>query len=221
MYRLFLILMLFSSLIGRSEDSDIDKIFQQMEEKMNRMMEGFGPDPFSADDALIDHFFSDSFGAPQSDLHISWSQDDKHRIMIIKPEATDHNLKVNIQGDSIEVKGTLEKKEEQKGENFHSSSKIYSSVQQSFPIPNDCTEKGSEVKNVDGELRVYLPYKNGRPGNPGMLYSTPSFPDRKAFPSRKLKRPADPEPKKQDSPESEDDDMIPLFRESNNPGDVI
>ncbi len=196
-----------SSLWAQSPDP-FDRIFEQMEQRMNEMMNRFG------NDSMMRDLFEDDFrqlGFTHSAFDYHYTQDDKGRTLIIKPNTPENNLEIKIQDDSVQISGKVKIEKVDKTQYGESKSVSIQSVNQSLPVPQDTDgnkNKISSNKTKEGEeIHIFFPYKNGKPNDPGFLPESRGF----AKQPQKLKK-----KRKQFN----DDGTIPLF-ENGGPSETI
>ncbi len=221
-------LMSTTSLGQSSADDSFSRLFELMEQ---RIQNAFG-DFFSDDDNLNqmfdigrDIFDQSPFGSMlKQDLEYEWIQEDKGRALIVKIPK-DNTLDIKVKGEVIVLSGEIKKTTENKTQHGSSKSVSISSVSEALPVPKDCN--GSKVKQSTNSLKgklvtkVFFPYKNGKPGDPGLLSKQKSFDLSdlsKSFPKsfpRQTNRPKVFNKNKSQGKTSkvEEEEMIPLFED--------
>jgi HSP20 family protein len=127
--------------------------FQTFRQRMNRVFEeAFGP-----------------LGAPGEEISLAgwtpscdiYETDNEIVVKAELPEVKKEDVKVSIDGNTLEITGERKFAEETKRENYHRIERSYGQFMRSFTLPNsvDSTKIGAEFK--EGILRVTLPKREG------------------------------------------------------------
>ena len=73
------------------------------------------------------------------------------------PGVTKNDIKVSVTEDSITISGKVEKKEEEKKEDYYFCERAYSSWRRTLPLPVKVKPDGAKAKYENGVLEVVLP----------------------------------------------------------------
>lgn len=186
--RYFIVLFLLSSSVF-AQFGDFDKIFDQMEKRMESLMRAL--DNESGIKGFLEKQGALFSGKSESNFDYFYKKSKEGRTLVLIPKNKEHSIDIKVNDNSVVLSGkTTTKKESNDASGGHSSFISESSFSNTLPIPNDCLSKGHKITNSKDKKEVYVffPYKNKEAGNPGVLPS-----------SR-------PSPKEQ-----RDDGLIPLF----------
>ncbi len=232
MKKIVLFILVFSGLTLAQDDSAFDSVFDRMEQRMMKMFENFFGDEDNINQMYgigKDLFEISPFsGMMKKEFEYDWEQTGKGRYLVIKiPQNNQIDLK--IENDLVQVSGQVKVEKENKTQYGTSKSVSIQSISEAFPVPRDCTSKNSKISESKEKnkiiKKVFFPFKNGKPGDPGMLHSQKSFdfPDLKDF-KKGIPRPQVSDKRKikkipkHGSDQSNSEEMIPLFEDT---GDSI
>jgi len=73
------------------------------------------------------------------------------------PGVAKDNIKVNVMEDRVDVSARLEKKKEEKEENYYCYERTYGAWQRSFSLPERVKSERAKAKYKDGVLEITLP----------------------------------------------------------------
>ena len=93
-------------------------------------------------------------GVPVADLI------DKKDALLIRaeiPGVAKDNIKVNVMEDRVDVSARLERKKEEKEENYYCYERTYGAWQRSFSLPEKVKSERAKAKYKDGVLEITLP----------------------------------------------------------------
>lgn len=85
---------------------------------------------------------------------------DKKDALVIRaeiPGVTKDNIKVNVTEDRVDVSARLERKKEEKEENYYCYERTYGAWQRSFSLPERVKSERAKAKYKDGVLEITLP----------------------------------------------------------------
>jgi len=85
---------------------------------------------------------------------------DKKDALVIRaeiPGVAKDNIKVNVTEDRVDVSARLERKKEEKEENYYCCERIYGAWQRSFSLPERVKSEQAKAKYKDGVLEITLP----------------------------------------------------------------
>jgi len=85
---------------------------------------------------------------------------DKKDALVIRaeiPGVAKDNIKVNVMEDRVDVSARLEKKKEEKEDNYYCYERTYGAWQRSFSLPERVKSERAKAKYKDGVLEITLP----------------------------------------------------------------
>lgn len=93
-------------------------------------------------------------GVPATDLI------DKKNTLVIRaeiPGATKDNIKVNVTEDRIDISAKVERKKEEKEEDYYCCERTYSAWQRTIPLPLKVKSEQAKATYQNGVLEITLP----------------------------------------------------------------
>jgi hypothetical protein len=145
------------SLFKTSESNEMDEFLQLRNQMLKEMHEAFQNEDFKSN-SLLGKIFEDqdfmssgmNLGASKTNLYESrWEENEKERILIIKPLKKDVPLDIKINNQMISI-GSKEVKKEQ-GHSFSSN------FMSSTSLPMDVDGNKAEIDQKNDEILVHLP----------------------------------------------------------------
>ncbi len=85
---------------------------------------------------------------------------DKKDALVIRaeiPGVAKDDIKVNVREDRVDVSARLERKKEEKEENYYCYERTYGAWQRSFSLPERVKSERAKAKYKDGVLEITLP----------------------------------------------------------------
>jgi HSP20 family protein len=85
---------------------------------------------------------------------------DKKDALVIRaeiPGVAKDNIKVKVMEDRVDVSARLERKKEEKEENYYCYERTYGAWQRSFSLPERVKSERAKAKYKDGVLEITLP----------------------------------------------------------------
>lgn len=85
---------------------------------------------------------------------------DKKDALVIRaeiPGVAKDKIKVNLTEDRVDISATLERKKEEKEENYYCCERTYGAWQRSFSLPEKVKSEQAKAKYKDGVLEITLP----------------------------------------------------------------
>jgi len=85
---------------------------------------------------------------------------DKKDALVIRaeiPGVAKDNIKVNVTEDRVDVSARLERKKEEKEDNYYCYERTYGAWQRSFSLPERVKSERAKAKYKDGVLEITLP----------------------------------------------------------------
>lgn len=99
-------------------------------------------------------FANESFFRPQVDI----AGDEKaYEISLDVPGMQQENLSIEVQGDSLIVKGEKQESSERKEKQFYRTERTYGTFQRTLALPNDANADAIQASLKDGVLRLTVP----------------------------------------------------------------
>jgi HSP20 family molecular chaperone IbpA len=145
------------SLFKTSESNDMEEFLRLRNQMLKEMHEAFQDEDFSSN-SLLGKIFEEqglsqggmNLGASKTNLYESrWEENDKERILIIKPLRKDVPLDIKINNQMISIGAKEEKKEQ--GNSFASN------FMSSTSLPMDVDGNKAEIDQKNDEILVHLP----------------------------------------------------------------
>jgi len=73
------------------------------------------------------------------------------------PGVAKDNIKVNVTEDRVDISAEVERKKEEKEENYYCCERTYGAWQRSFSLPERVKSEQAKAKYKDGVLEITLP----------------------------------------------------------------
>ena len=94
--------------------------------------------------------------SPSVDIH----ETDKELVLTAEvPGVDEDDLEVNVEGNTLSIRGKREFEKETKEEDFHRIERSYGSFYRSFTLPTNVDQDKIEANFDDGLLRITMPKK--------------------------------------------------------------
>jgi len=86
-----------------------------------------------------------------------WEDTDSYRIRADMPGMTKDNVKVEMKGDTLTIRGDVQKEEEQSGVNWHRRERRRGTYMRSFTVPEGTSPDQIDAQFTNGVLDVKIP----------------------------------------------------------------
>lgn len=148
-------------------DAELDRIRKHMElrEQLHRkmldnLMSGNHDDALFQDmEKLFEDAMKDSLGGSRSfqfsygaqNFETEWQESSEGRTLLISPQSKDQKLDINVQNETVTIKG--------KSENKTANGVTVSDFQNSFSIPQDCDSSKVKMDQKNGKIVMFFPWR--------------------------------------------------------------
>jgi HSP20 family molecular chaperone IbpA len=170
-----------------SADEPFDRLKRRMElrEEMHRRMRdkilhgrGSDTDIFEGMDQMFEEAFKDmdsfsSFAPQSSNFESQWTENSQGRTLVITPKDKDAQLNIDVNSETITIKGKIEKRSE--------TGTLMSNFNNVLPVPQDCDGSKVKMNHKDGKILVELPFKMAKAPK-SIKPTTPPKEERKPLP---------------------------------------
>ncbi len=168
-------------------DEPFDRLKRRMElrEEMHRRMRdkilhgrGSDTDIFEGMDQMFEEAFKDmdsfsSFAPQSSNFESQWTENSQGRTLVITPKDKDTQLNIDVNSETITIKGKIEKRSE--------TGTLMSNFNNVLPVPQDCDGSKVKMNHKDGKILVELPFKMAKAPK-SIKPTTPPKEERKPLP---------------------------------------
>lgn len=146
-------------------DEPFDRLKRRLElrEEMHRRMRdkilhgrGSDTDIFEGMDQMFEEAFKDmdsfsSFAPQSSNFESQWTESSQGRTLVITPKDKDTQLNIDVNSETITIKGKIEKRSE--------TGTLMSNFNNVLPVPQDCDGSKVKMNHKDGKILIELPFK--------------------------------------------------------------
>ena len=172
-------------------DEPFDRLKRRLElrEEMHRRMRdkilhgrGSDTDIFEGMDQMFEEAFKDmdsfsSFAPQSSNFESQWTENSQGRTLVITPKDKDTQLNIDVNSETITIKGKIEKRSE--------TGTLMSNFNNILPVPQDCDGSKVKMNHKDGKILIELPFRTARATSPAPKNIKPQSPpkdERKPLP---------------------------------------
>ncbi len=130
----------------------------QFQREMERLFEntfsGFGLSPFSSE--LSNPLTTSGFLKPQVDIGAS---DNEYSITVEVPGVDEKDVKVEIVGNTMTIRGEKQHEKEEKDKNYYRVERSYGAFQRVLSLPEDANQDDVKATFKNGLLTIKMPRK--------------------------------------------------------------
>src|SRR6266850_2119474 len=84
-------------------------------------------------------------------------RENEYRVKVELPDVNKDDVKITVQDDVLTIRGEKKKEQEQKGENYHRTERLYGAFQRSFALPSSVQSDKIQATYDKGVLTISLP----------------------------------------------------------------
>lgn len=130
-----------------SQDGPIGLPVSQLHKEIDRlfgnMLENFGASTFSNSDFMKD---AETMLKPQLDIK---ENDKEYKICVEIPGVQEEDIQIEVQGDTLSIRGEKKQEKEDKNENYHKVERSYGAFQRLLSLPED-----ADVEHIDASFNA-------------------------------------------------------------------
>lgn len=132
--------------------SPIVQLHREMDRLVENAFRGFGLSPFRSE--LFTPHTAAGLLKPQVDIGAT---DKEYSITVEVPGVDEKDVKVEIAGNTLTIRGEKKQEKEEKDKNYYRIERSYGSFQRVLSLPDDADQEGVKASFKKGVLKITMP----------------------------------------------------------------
>ena len=126
--------------------TDLTSDFVSMQDEIDRILNQFRGGTFA-----------DGEGAPWLPPVDIVERENEYRVQVELPGVNKNDVKITVLNDVLTIRGEKKREQEQKGDNYHRTERLYGAFQRSFALPSSVQSDKIQAAYDNGVLMISLP----------------------------------------------------------------